>query len=134
MTLLALQSIQAAIYNKLIGDGVLMGMVTGVYDVVPQNASTPYVLIGNGSTQELPQVVNQVTEATLDIYVWSKGGGRKTVLNILSRIYGLLHQGATNPTGFTLVAMHCTEAQTNVDALHDRVEGSVRVVITVMES
>ena len=133
MTLLALQAVQVAIYNKLTSDGVLMGMVTGVYDVVPQHAISPYLLIGDGSTQELPQLVNQVTEATLDLHVWSKGGGRKTVLNILSRIYGILHQGSLSLTGMTCVAMHCTEAQTNVDALHDRVEGSLRVVITVME-
>jgi hypothetical protein len=133
MTILALPAIQVAIYNQLTSDGVLMGMVSGVYDVVPQNSPPPYVLIGDGSTQELPQLVNQVTEATLDLHVWSKGGGRKTVLNILSRIYGLLHRGSLSITGLTFVSMHCTEAQTSVDALHDRVEGSLRVVITVLE-
>lgn len=134
MTVLALQAIQPAIYHKLIGDGVLMGMVTGVYDVVPQNAATPYVVIGDGTAQELPQVVNQLTEITLDLHVWTKGGGRKSVLSILNRIYGLLHQGTISPSGFTLISMHCSDAQTNVDALHDRVEGVLRVVIMVMEA
>ena len=134
MTILALQAIQPAIYNKLTGDGVLMGMVNGVYDVVPQNAVTPYVVIGDATAQEQSQVVNQVTEVTLDVHVWSKSGGRKTVLIILTRIYGLLHQGSISPTGFTLMAMHCSEAHTSVDALHDRVEGVLRVMITVMES
>ena len=134
MTVLALQAIQPAIYHKLIGDGVLMSMVTGVYDVVPQNAATPYVVIGDGSTAELPQVASQISEASLDIHVWTKGGGRKSVLSILNRIYGLLHQGTISPAGFTLMAMHCSDAQTNVDALHDRVEGVLRVVIMVMEA
>ena len=134
MTMLALQAVQPAIYNKLTSDGVLMDMVSGVYDVVPQNAITPYVVIGDGTAQELPQIVNQLTEITLDLHVWSKSGGRKTVLTILNRIYGLLHQGTISPAGFTLMAMHCTDAQTNVDALHDRVEGVLRVVITVLET
>ena len=36
MSDLALMEVQRALYTKLGGDGVLMGMVTGVYDAVPQ--------------------------------------------------------------------------------------------------
>jgi len=134
MTVLALQAIQPAIYSKLSGDGVLMGMVSGIYDAIPQNAAMPYVIIGDGITQELAQVVSLVSECVFDIHVWSKGGGRKTVLNILNRIYGLLHRGTLSPSGFTLLGMSCTDAQTTVDVGHDRVEGTMRVRITVMEA
>jgi hypothetical protein len=133
MTALALQAVQPAIYSKLSADGVLMGMVSGIYDAVPQNAALPYGVIGDGTTQELPQVVHLLTECNFEIRVWSKSGGRKTVLNILNRIYGLLHRGTLSPAGFTVLSMRCANAETIVDAARDRVEGRMQVVIMVQE-
>lgn len=38
---MTLASVQQALYSKLTGDGVLMGMVSGVYDAVPERVALP---------------------------------------------------------------------------------------------
>ena len=105
MTTFALQPVQQALYSKLTGDGVLMGMTSGIYDAPPQHAAVPYVVIGDGTATLKPQVTNDVTECDLDVNVWTTASGRKVALAILQRLHGLLHQGTLSVSGFTLLSM-----------------------------
>ncbi len=134
MSSLALNAVQPALYSKLTGDGVLMGMIAGVYDAPPQHANLPYVVIGDGTVNEVPQVSAAISECTLNLHVWTKGGGRKSALAILNRLYGLLHHGSMTVTGFTLIAMRAGQAQTQVIAEEDRVFGILEITVTVSES
>ena len=104
MTTFALQPVQQALYSKLTGDGVLMGMTSGIYDAPPQHAAVPYVVIGDGTATLKPQVTNDVTECDLDVNVWTTASGRKVALAILQRLHGLLHQGTLSVSGFTLLS------------------------------
>jgi len=131
MSAAVLQAVQQALYTKLTGDGVLMDMVEGVYDAVPQQAIIPYIVIGDGQAEEVPQVQTRLSECTMALHVWTAGGGRKAALTILNRLHGLLHHGALTFTGFTLLAMRCMRAETQVDADHDRIYGMVELGLTV---
>lgn len=133
MTTMALQVIQPALYNKLTSDGVLMGMITGVYDAPPQNAVMPYVTIGAGTANTLSQLVSQISECQLELRVWTAGAGRKTALAVLNRLHGLLHQGSLTLSGLTLMSMQCTQAETAIDPANDRTEGTLQLVITVTD-
>lgn len=133
MSAAVLQAVQQALFTKLTGDSLLMDLITGVYDAVPQQAALPYVVIGDGSAEEKPQVQAQLSECSMALHVWTGGGGRKTALSILNRLQALLHHGSLNFTGFTLFAMRCTRAETQVDADNDRVYGVLELLLTMRD-
>ncbi|MGK3796902.1 DUF3168 domain-containing protein, partial [Enterococcus faecium] len=88
---LALMEVQRGLYSKLHGDGVLAGMVSGIYDVVPQHALLPYVMIGDSASKAAAADGTTLTECQLELEVWTDTGGRKTALAIMNRIHALLH-------------------------------------------
>ena len=132
MSALALNIIQQGLYHKLSGDGVLMGMVNGIFDAVPQGTPLPYIVIGDGLQR---QEANDVTLARceLTLHVWTDSSGRKTALTIMNRIYGLLHQGALTLDGFALVLMHCEQAATRLAEEATRLHGELTCSMLVEE-
>ena len=100
MSNLALMEVQRALYNKLAADGVLMGMVSGVYDIVPQRTPLPYIRIGDGDQKVTPADALNVSECKLDLHVWTDVGGRKTALAIMNRLHALIHLGTLTLSGF----------------------------------
>lgn len=134
MTSLALTEVQRALYSKLTGDAVLMGMISGVYDTVPQGAVAPYLRIGEGISRELAADGVALSELVLDLEVWAETAGRKTVLLIMNRLFALLHLGTLTLTGFQLVTIRCEQAETAIADQATHVRGDVRVRITVMEA
>ena len=122
---LALVNVQQALYSKLVADGVLMGMVSGVFDAVPQRTAMPYVVIGDGElASELAVGVNDA-RCRLELNVWSTPQGRKTVLTIMDRMYGLLHQSTLSVSGYTLVAMQCDAARTELVEEGPHIKGTL---------
>ncbi len=79
----ALWPLQKAIFQRLSSDSTLSGMVTGVFDQVPENQPYPYVVIGEPN--ELPFDTKNTfgEEISLVIHVWSKYPGKKEAYNIL---------------------------------------------------
>ncbi len=133
MSAAVLQAVQQALYTKLTGDSVLMDLVQGVYDAVPQNAVVPYIVIGDGQAEEMPQVQGAISECAMALHVWTGGGGRKTALAVLNRLHGLLHHGSLSFSGFTLLAMRGVRAETQVDADNDRIYGILELALTVRD-
>lgn len=133
MSAVILQAVQQSLYNKLTADALLMDLVEGVYDAVPQNAPLPYVVIGDGSAETVPQLGAQLANCRMTLNVWTEGGGRKTALSILNRMHALLHQGMLNFTSFTLLSMRSERAETQVDADNDQVYGMMELAVTVRE-
>lgn len=114
MSTLALKALQQALYSKLSGDGVLMGMVTGLYDVVPQRTTAPFVVLGDGSAQGEEASGVAVTRCSLTVHVWTEAVGRKAALIIMDRIYGLLHEATLTISGYQLVLMRGEKASTQL--------------------
>lgn len=133
MSSLALMEVQHALYTKLSGDGVLMGVVSGVYDVVPQQSALPYVVLGDGAGAITPAEAVTITECRLALYIWTEAGGRKTALTILNRLHALLHLGTLSLTGFSLVALRVEQAETELAEKGTRIRARLIVSATVVE-
>lgn len=133
MSNLALMEVQHALYTKLHGDGVLMGMVTGVYDVVPRKTALPYVVIGDGQYRSLAADNVNLSEMVLQLDVWSDAGGRKTALTILNRIFSLMHLGTLGLSGYQQVLLRCEQADTQIAEQGSNVHGSLVIRASVME-
>lgn len=133
MSNLALMEVQKALYTKLSGDGVLMGVVTGVYDVVPQKTALPYVVLGDG-VQAIAGADNvTLSDCRLEIHVWGEASGRKTVLSILNRVYALLHLGTITVAGHQLVTLRTEQATTVLDEQGTHLRGTLGILVTVAE-
>lgn len=133
MSGLALLEVQRGLYSKLHGDGVLAGMVSGIYDVVPQHSPLPYVVLGDGAQQAVAADGVTVTQCRFELNIWTDTGGRKTALAIMNRIHALLHLGTLSLTGLQLVLLRVEQADTALADKASRVEGRMRVIATVAE-
>lgn len=134
MSSLALMEVQRALYTKLNGDGVLMGMVTGIYDVTPQRTVLPYVAIGDGQMQELPADALNIAELRLQLDVWTAAAGRKTALAILNRLFAVLHLGTLTLSGFQQVILRCEQADTTLVEQGINIHGTLVVRVNVVEA
>lgn len=133
MSSLALMEVQKALYSKLDGDGVLMGMVSGVYDVVPQKTALPYVVIGDGQMRVLDAQGLALTDLSLLLDVWTDASGRKNALAIMNRLFSLLHLGTLTISGFQQVTLRCEQADTAIEEQGTRIHGTLNVRVSVVE-
>ena len=90
-------AVQAALWSKLNADSTLSGLVTGVFDAVPDNQAYPYVQLG--IVNERPYLTLSRPGAIMlhDIRIFGGGGegaggtlGNKQVLEIANRVNQLL--------------------------------------------
>ncbi len=127
----ALLECQKAIYSRLTGDSTLNAIISGVYDRVPDNTAYPYVTIGNAQWRDWSTQSRQGSEIHLDVHAYSRKGGRKEALDIMARVYALLHDGSLSVTGHHLVMMRCESAQVRQmeDGLSYAGEMNVRLLL-----
>lgn len=97
--------IQQAIYQLLSADATLTALVSGVYDFVPPDAAFPYVAIGDVTSRDWSTKTSSGSQLQFVLHVYGKEGGRKSVVEIMERLHGLLHQGSLSFASHILVAM-----------------------------
>ena len=134
MSGLALMEVQRALHAKLHGDAVLMGLVSGVYDAVPQRVALPYVVIGDGQMRSLDADALNLAELNLQIDVWTESSGRKTSLTIMNRLFALLHLGTLSISGFEQIILRCEQADTAILEQGTRIHGTLNVRAMVVEA
>ena len=134
MSNLALMEVQRALYTKLNGDGVLMGMVIGIHDITPQKTVLPYIVVGDGTTEILPADALNISELTLQLDVWTDASGRKSALTILNRLFAVLHLGTLTLSGFQQVILRCDQAKTTLMEQGVNLRGTISVRVTVVEA
>ncbi len=100
-------AIQEALYSRLNGDSTLGGLVTGVYDAVPDDTTLPVVVIGVGSSVDDGSKTLDAREYTINVDVWSDYSGLKQTKNIIKQVYSLLHEYALSVSGASLVDLRC---------------------------
>jgi hypothetical protein len=133
MNTMALTEVQRALFTKLSGDGVLMAMISGIYDVVPQKTELPYVVIGDGQSRMLDADAVNLTEMLLQLDVWTDATGRKAALTIMSRLFALLHLGSLTINGFQQVLLRCEQADTAIEEQATRIHGTLTVRVIAAE-
>lgn len=105
-----------AVRAKLIGDAMLVGMVTGIYGHLSEAARTayPYIVLGHRRAEPSGAMQLAGSALTLHIDVWSDAKGPLTVQQICSRIYTLLERQTLAVTGFTMESHSMDRVNQNV--------------------
>lgn len=98
--------VQKAVYSALTSDATLMAAITGVYDFVPEDASYPYVSIGDDTSTDDHNKDDDIEELTLVIHTWDQSEGRLNTKTIMGLVKDVLHRGALTITGHNLVFMY----------------------------
>ncbi len=99
----SLEQLQPAIVAKLKGDATLMGMITGVFDHVPQGQAFPYIQVGEATETPRNTFGRKGREATLTIHIYSQYQGFKEGLQIYSKVDDLLDGEPLQLSTFQLV-------------------------------
>lgn len=134
MNMLILQQVQQGLYGKLANDGLLMSMITDVFDQVPERAQLPYVVIGDGAITPVASDVPLGSTVRIRMRVYSKKPGRKEVLLIMNRIYGLLHHGALMLAESEVISIRVENASTSLLADGKTIEGTMDAALLVSET
>lgn len=128
MTLSASWDLQKSVFNYLVNDTTLTGMLGGqaVYDDVPQRASYPYITFGQTSMRDWSTGTEDGKEHLVTLHVWSKGGGKKETSEIIDVLCEKLHDNSLQLTDHHLVNLRCefSEARRTVDG--EKIHGIVR--------
>lgn len=88
--------IQAAVLELLEGDATLSGLITGVYDYLPETIPFPYVVVGEATDAPDNSHDRYGRQTVITLHVWSQYHGYAQALGIASRVNALLdHQPLT---------------------------------------
>lgn len=105
--------VQTAIVSALTSDETLMGIVTGVFDMVPHEQAVPFVTIGDFTSSDNSTKGTGGMEHTLTLHVWDEGSSRLRLKQIMSRLIELLHdQPLTLAGGHKLVNLRFEFSET----------------------
>ena len=128
---LVMQTVQQALITKLTADALLMDRVDAIYDTVPQRSALPYVMIDELVQEALPTLGESLWRVGLVLEVWTDAQGRKTALDVLERLQGLLHHGSLSMSGHTLREMRVEGASCVLAEQATRVVGSIEISLVV---
>ena len=115
-------AIQSAIFGALDADVTLSGLVTGVYDDVPQpsdagsSSAFPYVTIGEAVHTEWDTDTTLGDDCTITVHAWSRYEGRKEIKDIQGAIYYVLHRSNLSVSGYTTVGVDWQQSESFVDS------------------
>ncbi len=133
MNSLGLLQLQQGLFGKLSADGVLMGMVHAIYDQVPERAQFPYAVIGDGVYEPLVTDAMCGAQCRIRIRIYSQKPGRKEVLRIMDRIYGMLHHGTISLVESSVADLRVARAQTQLLGDQRTIEGELNIACLIAE-
>jgi len=97
-------ALQTTIYSTLSGDNTLTNTLgAGVFDEVLENATYPFVSLGEETAIDYSTKDLNGGEYTINIHVWSQYKGSKQTKEIMDRVHDLLHDSSLSVSGFNLV-------------------------------
>jgi len=97
-------ALQTTIYSTLSGDNTLTNTLgAGVFDEVLENATYPFVSLGEETAIDYSTKDLNGGEFTINIHIWSQYKGSKQTKEIMDRIHDLLHDSSLSVSGFNLV-------------------------------
>ena len=96
-------ALQTTIYSTLSGDNTLTNTLgAGVFDEVLDNATYPFVSLGEETAIDYSTKDLNGGEFTINIHVWSQYKGSKQTKEIMDRVHDLLHDSNLSVSGFNL--------------------------------
>ncbi len=107
--------LQQSIYQVLIGDEALGGLVTGIYDRAIEGTQYPYIIFGNMATTDWSTVTTSGISEEFTIEVWSREGGRKETVSLMESVSTLLHDTNPGVTGYSLVSLRLRSSEIKLE-------------------
>lgn len=107
--------VQKAAYAALSGNAPLIAAVSGVFDFVPQASNFPYVVVSDAGARDWSTKTGSGAEVDLEITVASRGRGRKEGLDIMEKVYDLLHGQTLSLTGHSMINCRFVSGRTLVE-------------------
>lgn len=80
----ALWELQKAIFQRLSSDPSVTGLVTGVFDHVPNDQAFPYIQLGDPNMLPFDTKTSSGEEIAFVIHAWSQYPGKKEAYDILN--------------------------------------------------
>lgn len=110
---LASNEFQKAVYARI------AAQITTVpcYDYVPPSSTFPYIRLGAATSIYADSKQLDAQEFTIQVHVYDKAAGKKSVQTIMQNIYTALHHYNTSltMTGFACTFIRCEFTQTDVE-------------------
>jgi hypothetical protein len=111
----ALEPLQRAMYERMTGDATLTGLVTGVFDHVPEDQAYDYVTLGEIIETADNRHDGYGRSILAIVHVWSKARGYGPGQAIKNRIVELFDHQALDVDGQHVVAVRFEQARTLTD-------------------
>lgn len=112
----SLNDLQKAIYSKLTSDSALMGMITGVFDYVPDKQGFPYITINDFIENPFNVFGRRGKDVLVTLQIWSDKKGFKTSFDILSRVNTLLDDAQLTLENHQLISIQFESSLPSIDA------------------
>lgn len=123
-------ALQQAVYAVLSGTAPLNAVITGVFDMPPQDQALPYVAIGDDVVIDYSTKDVFASEHRMSVHIWSRKAGRQEAKQLMA----LVHSALSAPlvlTGFKLISLRFLQALNLVDpdglTHHGIIEFRVRI-------
>jgi len=108
-------AVQTVVYGLLAGSAELNSLVEGIYDEAPEDATFPYVTIGESVHNEGDTVNTLGDDASVTVHCWSRYRGKKEVKEIQGAIYNALHRASATYSGYDIIDIHWDTSQSFTD-------------------
>ena len=81
-----------------------------VFDAVPRGSPFPYIVVGDASESNASTATEEASEHTLEIRIWSRGGGTREIKLVACAVRDALDGAELALDGHTLVDLRFTTA------------------------
>lgn len=121
-------ALQRGIYQALAGSSDLTARLGGarIYDDAPQSAAYPFITLGQSVIRDWSTGTEDGDEHDLTLHVWSRGGGKKEVLEIMEAVKGVLHDQPLTLQDHFLINVRHEFSEARLDPDGDTFHGIVR--------
>jgi len=110
--------LQQAVYNALVSDAALQGLLGNparVFDHAPQGSAFPYLVIGQVSATPFDTKTESGLDQSLTLHTWSRHRGLKETKDIMAAVADALDGQSLTVSGHALVLLRFEFAATVVD-------------------
>lgn len=119
--------LQKAIFGALAGNSALAALVgPRILDHAPANVAFPYVTFGRTGVYDWSTGTENGAEQLFTLHVWSKGRGKKEVLEIMDLARQSLHDAPLDLDGYRLVNLRLEFSEARYDDRNEAHHGLLR--------
>lgn len=110
--------LQQTVHTALSGDVTLQGFLGNparIYDHVPQDATFPYLVMGEATAGAFDTKTEDGMEQRLSLHIWSRYRGLKETKEIMAAVIAVLDQASLVVAGHVLVLLRLDSSATFLD-------------------